>query len=99
MTTSQIVVAIRRRSGVKTDGAGVTRVLVMNRRLFRLHRRHFLLRKVRWQLVEAGPADAPGNAGAPVPAWPYRPLLSGAASARLTFREDEPPADAISKSA
>ena len=45
-------------------------------------------------LVEAGSAGDPGNAGAPVPAWPYRPTLSGAAAAPLKFRGDEPPTNA-----
>ena len=47
--------------------------------------------------IEAGPSDSPGAAGAPVPSRPYPPTLSGAAAADLSFREDEPPANAIGR--
>jgi hypothetical protein len=40
--------------------------------------------------VEAGSGGAPGAAGAPVPARPHPPTLSGGAAAELTFGEDEP---------
>lgn len=65
---------------------------------FKERRPRFLQRSTRWQLVEAGPADVPGTA-APVPARPYRPSLSGAAAAALTFDEDQPPPNAIGRTA
>ncbi|HEV2036651.1 MAG TPA: hypothetical protein VGU71_21070 [Candidatus Dormibacteraeota bacterium] len=97
MTASEIARAIRRRVKVKTDERSVTRILMVHPRHFMRSRRRFFQRSSRWELVEVGPADLPGPAGAPVPAWPYRPTLSGAAAANLTFREDEPPANAIGK--
>ena len=94
MTTREIATAIQRR-GTKIDARGITLVLLENRRRFRLHKARFLQRRAKWQLVEAGPADDPGNAGAPVPAWPYRPTLSGSTAAPLAFREDDPPTNAL----
>jgi hypothetical protein len=72
------------------DGRSVTAVLVDSRQ-FRRSLRRFFERIARWKLVEVGPADNPGTAGAPVPARPYPPTLSGAAAAELSFREDDPP--------
>ena len=40
--------------------------------------------------VEAGSGDSSASAGAPVPARPRPPTLSGGASADLTFDEDGP---------
>jgi hypothetical protein len=40
--------------------------------------------------VEAGSGGTTGAAGAPVPARPRPPTLSGGAVADLTFNEDEP---------
>jgi hypothetical protein len=96
MTTHEIAKALQRRS-VKADADKVTRILLSNRRRFGLHKPRFFQRRAKWQLVEAGPADDPGNAGAPVPAWPYRPTLSGSAAAPLAFRQDDPPTDAIGR--
>jgi len=99
MTDAQIVRVIHRRAKVETDARSVRHVL--NSHLRRFHRVgsrfSFFQRRVRWRLVEAGPADDPGNAGAPVPAWPYRPSLSGTAAAPLNFRDDEPPTNAIGR--
>jgi hypothetical protein len=98
MTAREIARAIQRRSNLKTDARSLNRVLADPRR-FRKSRRRFLQRGARWELVEVGPADNPGPAGAPVPAGPYPPMLSGAAAAELSFREDEPPANAIGRTA
>jgi hypothetical protein len=98
MTASEIVRAIQRHAHVKTDARSVTYVLT-DRNHFRRSRRRFFQRGARWELVEAGPADDPGAAGAPVPARPYRPTLSGAAAAELTFRDDNPPTNAIGRTA
>ena len=98
MTASEIARAIQRHAQVKTDARGVTSILVDSRH-FRRSRRRFFQRGARWELVEVGPADHPGPAGAPVPARPYPPTLSGAAAADLSFREDEPPASAIGRTA
>ena len=57
----------------------------------------FLRRSARWQLVEAGPAEDPGTSGALVPARPRPPYLSGSAAAALTFRQEEPPPQAIGR--
>jgi hypothetical protein len=94
MTTHEIAKALQRRS-VKTDAEMVTRILLTNRRRFALHRPRFFQRRARWQLVEAGPADDPGHAGAPVPARPYRPTMSGSAAVPLAFRDDDPPPNAM----
>lgn len=99
MTEQQIVKAIHRRARIKTDASSVRRVLLAHKARFRLVRPRFRFfqRGSRWLLVEAGPADNPGTAGAQVPAWPYPPTLSGAAAAELIFREDEPPTNAIGR--
>lgn len=50
--------------------------------------------------VEAGSGGdtgAAGGAGAPVPARPYPPTLSGAVAQALTFDDDEPPTDAVGR--
>lgn len=96
MTEEQIVKAIYRRARVTTDAHSVRIVLVSHTgRFSRIQPRFQLFRRsIRWRLVEAGPAGDPGNAGAPIPAWPYRPTLSGAAAAPLKFRSDEPPTNA-----
>jgi hypothetical protein len=96
MTTDEIAKALQRRS-LKTDAEQVTRILLANRRRFGLHKPRFFQRRAKWQLVEAGPADDPGHAGAPVPAWPHRPTLSGSAAATLSFREDDPPTNAVGR--
>ena len=44
--------------------------------------------------VESGSAGDPGTSGAPVPARPHPPTLSGGATAPLTFEQDEPGPDA-----
>jgi hypothetical protein len=98
MTEKEIVKAIHRRATVKTDARRVRRFLYAHPGWFsRISRRLRLV--VRWRLVEAGPADDPGNTGSPVPAWPYRPSLSGASAVPLMFREDEPPTNAIGRTA
>ena len=97
MTASEIARAIRRRTKVKTDARSVATVLMVHPRHFVRSRRRFFQRSSRWELVEVGPAESPGTSGAPVPAWPYPPTLSGAAAATLTFRDDEPPTSAIGK--
>ena len=99
MTASEIARAIRRRTKVKTDARSVATVLMIHPRHFTLSQRRFFFfqRSSRWELVEVGPTDSPGTAGARVPAWPLPPTLSGAAAVSLTFREDEPPTNAIGK--
>lgn len=96
MTASEIARAIQHHAKVKTDARSVTAVLAESRRFRPTHRR-FFQRGARWELVEVGPADNPGPAGAPVPARPHPPTLSGAAAADLAFREDEPPTNAIGR--
>ena len=49
--------------------------------------------------VEPGSGDSSGAAGAPVPARPFPPTLSGAATADPPLREAEPPIDAIGRTA
>ena len=99
MTEAQIVRAIFRRARVTTDAPSVRIVLMSHAgRFCRVRPRfHLFRRSSRWLLVEAGPASDPGNAGAPVPAWPYRPTLSGAAAAPLNFRCDAPPTNATGR--
>jgi hypothetical protein len=101
MTEHQIVRAIYRRSKVKTDARSVRLVLMSDRSRFgRLRPRfRFFQRSTKWQLVEVGRSDNPGAEGAPVPGRPYPPTSSGAAAAKLTFREDEPPTNAIGRTA
>ena len=98
MSASEIARAIRRHAKVKTDARSVTSILVDKHR-FRRSLRRFFQRAARWELVEVGPADNPGTANARVPARPYPPTLSGAAAADLSFREDEPPTNAIGRTA
>jgi hypothetical protein len=98
MTASEISRAIRRNARVKTDVRSVTSILV-DKPHFRLSPRRFFQRGARWELVEVGPADNSGTAGAPVPARPYPPTLSGAAAADLSFRGDGPPSNAIGRTA
>jgi hypothetical protein len=97
MTVAEIIRAIYRRFGVKTDERSVRAVLMSSGFAPMRPRFRFLQRSVRWELVEAGPADDPGTAGAPVPAKPFLQRLSGATAAELTFREEEPPTDAIGR--
>jgi hypothetical protein len=98
MTEKQIVNAIYRRAKITTDEHSVRIVLSHTGRFSRIRPRFQLFRHSnRWRLVEAGPATDQGNAGAPVPAWPYRPTLSGAAAVPLNFRDDEPPTNATGR--
>lgn len=101
MTERQIVREIYRLTKVKTDARSVGLVLMSDRRRFGLVRPRFRFfqRSARWQLVEVGSSDHPGTAGAPLPARPYPPTLSGAAAVELIFREDEPPTNAIGRTA
>jgi hypothetical protein len=99
MTSTQIAIAVQRSTGVKTDARAVTKILRGQPRHFRPSHRRFFQRGVKWELVEVGSADSPGAAGAPVPARPYPPTLSGAAAADVPFREDEPPTNAIGRTA
>jgi hypothetical protein len=98
MSASEIARAIRRHAKVKTDARSVTSVLVAKDH-FRRSRRWFFQRGAKWELVEVGPADNPGTTEARVPARPYPPTLSGTAAADLSFREDEPPTNAIGRTA
>lgn len=98
MTASQIAAAIHRHSRVRADARSVTRLLRFRPKRFVPKRSRFFVR-TRWQMVEAGPADEPGTAGAPVPARPYPPTLFGGAAAELEFREDEPPTNAVGRTA
>jgi hypothetical protein len=77
-------------------GGVVTLADVPPCQIIRARRRGLLRRVTRWRLVEA-PASPPDTSGAPVPARPYPPTLSGAAAAMLTFWDEEPPTDAIGK--
>lgn len=92
LTERQIVSALQRRARFKTTVARVRAVLCADPHRFMPARARFrvLWRRTRWRLVEAGPSSDPGSAGAPVPARPHRPLLSGAAAAELVFRDDDP---------
>jgi hypothetical protein len=98
MTASEIARAIRRHAKVKTDARSVISILVAMHQ-FRQSRRRFFQRGAKWELVEVGPAHDPGTAGAPVPARPYPPTLSGAAAADLSFRDDVPPTNASGRTA
>jgi hypothetical protein len=108
MTAGEIARAVSKSSARKVDrrsietvlaplAGGVVTVAGAPPRIFicERHRRLFQ-RTMRWRLVDA-PASPPDAAGAPVPAWPYPPTLSGAAAAPLAFRDDEPPTNAIGK--
>jgi hypothetical protein len=99
MTAGEIARVASRRGYRRVGRRSVERILKHNSLLFELHSHRRFLSAARWRLVEAGPASGPYLTGAPVPAWPRRPTLSGAAAATLTFGEDEPPIDAIGKSA
>ena len=97
MTVRQIVRAISTRSRVKTDARSV-RLILRSGGFAPVHARFWWLRgPERWRLVEAGPADSPGMAGALVPARPRPPFLSDSASAQLIFRKEDPPPQAIGR--
>jgi hypothetical protein len=110
MTAAEIARAASNQSRRKVDRRSVEAILKplaggvvtvagsLPCQIIRMRRRGLLQRGTRWRLVEA-PASPPDSAGAPVPAWPFPPTLSGAAAANLTFREDEPPTNAIGKNA
>lgn len=98
MTVREIARAIQRRTNMRIAARSLRRVLADPRR-FKKSRRRFFQRGAKWELVEVGPVDNPGAAGAPVPARPYPPTLSGAAAAELSFEEDEPPTSAIGRTA
>lgn len=99
LTERRIASAIQRHARITTDAHSVRRVLERQpHRFIQVKDRFlFLRRSARWQLVEAGPPEDPGNSGALVPTRPHRPLLSGSAAAPLTFREEEPPPQAIGR--
>jgi hypothetical protein len=99
MTAYEIARAMRRRHDVRIDAKTVESMLMRDPRRFRRGQRRFFQRGARWQLVEAGPSTDPGGSGAPVPARPYPPTLSGAAAVALEFAEDEPPTNAIGRTA
>lgn len=108
MTAAEIAKAVSKSSARKVDRRSVEAVLVPlvgglvmvtglpAGRLICQRGRSLFPRATRWRLV-GEPASPPDASGAPVPAWPYAPMLSGAAAANLTFREDEPPTNAIGK--
>jgi hypothetical protein len=108
MTASEIAKAASKCSARRVDRRSVEAMLrsvsggVVNLagvppcRIIPQRRRRLLQRGTRWRLVDV-PASPPNSSEAPVPAWPYPPTLSGAAAAPLTFREDEPPTNAIGK--
>lgn len=108
MTAAAIAKAASKRSVRKVDPRSVETMLrsasggvviladVPPCRFVPQRRRRLLPRGTRWRLVEV-PASPPDTSGAPVPAWPYPPALSGPAAVPLTFREDEPPTNAIGK--
>jgi hypothetical protein len=110
MTAGEIAKAASKSSARKVDRRSVEAILtplagglvmltgVPPRRVIRQRRRGLFQRGTRWRLVDE-PASPTDSADAPVPAWPYRPTLSGAAAAPLMFREDEPLTDAIGKPA
>jgi hypothetical protein len=97
MTAREIVRELRRRARVTTNSESVIKVLRADQRHFVMRRPRFFQRSTRWQFIEAGPARDSGESGAPVPAWPLRPLLSGAAAVKLEFRRDEPPTNAVGR--
>ncbi len=100
MTASEIARALLLHAEVRTDERSVVAILRSHpKRFARKRLGRFFQRSTRWQLVEAGPADEPGTAGAPVPARPYPPTLSDAAAAPLMFGDDEPPTNAIGRTA
>jgi hypothetical protein len=110
MTVAEIARAASKSSARKVDRRSVEAMLksvsggvvilagVPPCRIIPQRRRRLFQRNTRWRLVDV-PASPPDITGAPVPAWPYPPTLSGAAAVPLTFRTDEPPTNAIGKSA
>lgn len=108
MTAGEIAKAASQRSARRVDRRSVDAILkplvggvvtvagIPACQIIRQPRRGLLQRGTRWRLVEV-PASPPDTSRAPVPAWPYPPTLSGAAAATLTFREEEPPTNAIGK--
>jgi hypothetical protein len=108
MTAAEVAKAASKSSARKVDRRTVEAMLrsasgelvilpdVPPCRIIPQRRRRFFQRNTRWRLVDV-PASPPNTAAAPVPAWPYPPTLSGAAAVPLTFREDEPPTNAIGK--
>lgn len=97
MTVRQIVAEVHRRSRVRTNAWSVRRILGSGGFAPAHVRFAWLRRSERWCLVEAGPAGDSGPAGSLVPARPTPPFLSGAAAAQLTFREEDPPPQAIGR--
>ena len=107
-TAAEIAKAASKRSTRKVDRRSVEAMLrsasggvvilagVPPCRILPQRRRRLLQRGTRWRLVEV-PASPPDTSEAPVPAWPYPPTMSGAAAVPLTFRDDEPPTNAIGK--
>ena len=98
MTSREIARVASKRGYRKVGRRRVERILKHNSLMFELHSRRHFLSAARWRLVEAGQGGR-DLSGAPVPAWPYRPTLSGAAAVILTFREDEPLTNAIGEPA
>jgi hypothetical protein len=108
MTAAEIAKAASKSSARRVDRRSVDAMLrsvsggvvilagVPPCRIIPQRRRRLFQRSTRWRLVDV-PASPPNTTGAPVPAWPYPPTLSGAAAAALTFRDDEPPTNAIGK--
>jgi hypothetical protein len=97
MTAREIARVASRRGHRRVGRRSVEKILKHNSLMFELHSHRHLLSAARWRLVDAGHAGGPDITGAPVPAIPRPPMLSGAAAVPLTFREDEPPANAIGK--
>jgi hypothetical protein len=106
MTTAQIAKAATKRWSIKISPRQVDGLLkplagslvsvagVPQMRVHRERRRGLFPRPMRWRLVEA-PGLPPQASGAAVPARPYSPRLSGAAAAELSFRQDDPPTNAV----
>jgi hypothetical protein len=110
MTSAQIAKVASNRTARRIDRRGVETILtsiaggvvsvagVPLSQVVCQRRRGLFQRGTRWRLV-AAPASPPDTSGAPVPASPYPRSSSGAAAAMLTFRQDEPPTNAIGKPA
>jgi hypothetical protein len=110
MTAAQIAKAASKRAARRVDRRGVETILTSiaggvvsvaglpPSQVVRQRRRSLFQRGTRWRLV-AAPASPPDTSGAPVPASPFPRSSSGAAAAMLTFREDDPPTNAIGKPA
>jgi hypothetical protein len=108
MTAAAIAKAASKRSVRRIDARSVDTMLrsasgglvilagVPPCRFIPQRRRRLLQRGTRWRLVEV-PTSPPDTSAAPVPAGPYPPTLSGAAAVPMTFREDEPPTNAIGR--